>query len=330
MRHTILIISILLLSNIFCPNHASSQIWPFGQRSRQVERATRDLEERRQQAGEANVFNEEQPMGVSHNRERNDHIWSHNTAYNTRLNTGNINLTTPSRFGLSNRYEIRSTVGLSYWIPNIGVKRGLYAGENWIIATNHSIFSTTPGLNYAKNNNHTSIIDTTKSVPSIVGIKNELVISRPFIDNYSCNETSPWMILSAGAGYTHGFSFEDNNLEHIDKHILGSRSEALIAKGGVLAVRLNADIQLNRNLFLSSSIKGFKTINSSDNIGIPVEHKTLLNYFITNNFSIAPGYIISFGDFNNSTPAIFPFIDLSIYFGKKPGVSKDIFKKPSF
>ncbi|TCO10899.1 hypothetical protein [Natronoflexus pectinivorans] len=318
-------IFVILIITALIPAELEAQVWPFRRRS-QAERATRDLERRQRETGQqTNFFNPLQPFGSRRNNDRDDHIWSPETAYLSIPQTGNVSITNPSRLGINSKYELQSLLGASYWVPNLMIKRRIHSGEIYW-ATRHGIYVPTPGLNWAQNKGYHSYVDTTAAIPHIVAIRNELIVSKPFMDDVSCVQGIPWLIITAGLSADYGLSLESNDLSAIDEHIIGSRSAPLTGKGLLIIARLRADARLNDFTFIEG---GFRYFNSTHhNNGF--EHHAALNYFAAKNFSISPGYLLSIGNFGSSKVKIYPSLDLTWYFGQKSRRGGRIFEGSRF
>jgi hypothetical protein len=309
--YKILLLTGFCLASYLMPVSLSAQIWPFKKKG-QAERATRDLDKRQRETGQANAFNPLQPMGSSLNNERNDYIWSSETAYITNLNSGNVSLTTPSRLGFHPNAELQSLLGSATLVPNLMLKRRLHSGK-WLFATRHGIYTPTPGLKWAQKQKYHSIADTTLLIPHIFTVRNELLVSKPFFDPAVCDAKVPYLVISASLAFDYGFPFKENNLVSINEHILGSRSPGLTGNGPLLISRLRVDARITDYLFLEGGVRYF--IGNMPNNGF--EHHASLNYFLFRSFTVSPGYILSVGDFGNSGLQIFPFFDMTYYFGKK-------------
>jgi hypothetical protein len=317
-------IFVFTLSALALPSELEGQIWPFRKQG-QAERATRDLEKRQKEAGQnqGNAFNPLQPMGSSRNFDREDHIWSSETAYTSNLHTGNLSITTPSRLGIHPQLELQSLLGALYWSPNLMIKKRWHTGS-WWWATRHGAYFPSHGLKWAQKKGHHAIADTTVRVPQIVALKNELIVSKPFFSEYSCVTGQPYLIISAGLSLDYGMALSDNDLSPIDEHLLGARSTALNGKGLLVIARIRADARLLSDLNLEGGLKYLSGQNNPHNVW---EHHAAIHYFLARNLSISPGYILSIGNLGNANPALFPFFDITWYFGKKPRRPTGLFGK---
>ena len=317
-------IFVLMLATLAFPCELESQIWPFRKKG-QAERATRNLEKRQKEAGQnhGNAFNPLQPMGSSRNFDREDHIWSSETAYISNLYTGNFSLTTPSRLGIHRHLELQSMLGAMYWSPNLMIKRRWRSG-NWWWASRHGAYFPSHGLKWAQKKGHHSVADTTVHVPQILTLRNELIVSKPFFSDYSCVTGQPYLIISAGLSFDYSTALSNNDLLPIDEHLLGARSTALTGKGLLVIARLRADARILTDMTLEA---GFKYFAGQNNLSNALEHHAAINYFLARNLTVSPGYMLSFANLGTSNLAIYPFFDITLYFGQKPRRTSGVFGK---
>lgn len=303
-----------LIVLLVLPVQVEAQFSIFRKRS-SADRATRDLEKRQRDAGEQNAFNAVQPMGRGSDTRRDDHLWSSETAYTAINRTGNISITTPSRLGIHQKTEIQSMLGAFYFVPNILVKHRWHTGKQLWWATRHGVYFPSNGLTWAQKRGFSSVIDTTISVSQVIAIRNELIVSKPVGNKLSCVPGQPFLIITAGLALDYSSTLSGHNVKPIDEHILGARSTALIGDGLLIIARIRADAQLTEDMIVEG---GFRFLTGENNISDVIEHHAALNYRLTNNITVSPGYIVSFGNLGNSNPQLYPFFDLTWYFGQKP------------
>lgn len=321
MKHISLIIFFGILVQLM-PPWAHGQVWPFKKRG-QAQKASQSLKERQKKEGQGNAFNELQPMGSSLSRERVDYLWSSETAYAATKKTGNVSIITPSRLGLGQGLELSTLLPANYWVPNLMLKKKHY-NKKLLVSTRHGLYSATPGLLWAQKRGYQTIADSIAKVPGIVSLRNELIVSKPFGGDEICDSGRPYLIFTAAASADVGIPFEKNYLNHIDEHILGSRSPALTGKGWLFSGRLRVDAELTNSMFIEAGIKGFF---GNFQGGRSLEQHAGLQSFILPNVSFTLGYVFSVGNFSNSNFKLYPSFDLSWYFGSKPGPSRGLFDR---
>lgn len=300
------------------------QIRIFKKRS-QAERATRDLEKRRKPTAEFNPFNPLQEMGGSNTNQRDDYLWSQETAYISFLHAGNVSVLTPSRWGVGSGLELQTLLGADYWVPNFLIKKGWHA-KNLLWSSRHGLYSPTPGLIWTQKQRHQSIADSLSVIPQIISMKNELIVSRPFYNQLNCNSKIPYLILTAALSLDYGFSLGTNDLVNSTEHIIGSRHPSLTGNGLLVGVRLQADALLLEDLYVRGHLKYFMGEMEFN----AFEHRAYVEYLLNNYFSVSGGYFSSIGRYASSTFMLLPFVDITFYFGSKPKRSKGLFKDRMF
>ncbi|MBN2166663.1 MAG: hypothetical protein JW717_10330 [Marinilabiliaceae bacterium] len=256
---------------------------------------------------------------------RDDMIWkseSGNTIYNR---AGNISIFEPCRYGVSNGLELQSHVLIDYWVPNLFVKKRWYNKNKWFLSTRHGLYSAYSGLNFAKDRNMTDIIDSGVSVPFVLGVKNELLISRAFIKDYSCTPNQPSWILNTGIGFDFGVPFETSELNEIEGHFIANRSASMIDNGYFAYIFAGAIIQVNRSILVNASLKYFYGSFSGNHA---VEQKTMAEFFLSDFISASVGYKVSIAGYQNTSAfGIIPVLDITWYLGKKESREKGLFGK---
>ena len=324
MLKSLFLFALLMLFSL--PLKGQGRLWPFGGGNK-IEKAQRDLEKRQRGAGQGNYFNPLQAEGQRASEARSDFIWPAQSAYLSTKEAGNIGLTTPSRLGLNPKTELQSTLGLLRWVPNLFIKRRIHA-ESWLWASRHGLYSTTPGLEWAKKRGFRGLVDSTAAVPGLLTISNEVLLSKYFIDRAACVTQDPYLVLSAGFRIDYGLVLsKDPALEARALHFWGSRTNALLGKGWQTEITLRADARIRSRLYLSGSLK---YLNGPGHPGAAWEQSTLLQYFFAPRLSVSPGYALSYAAFAKTSLKILPFIDLHFYFGKKARRPSGLFAEPMF
>lgn len=308
------IVGFTLIALLVLPVQVEAQLAIF-RKANSADRATRNLEKRQRDAGEQNAFNAMQPMGRGSDTRRDDHLWSSETAYTALSRTGNISLTTPSRLGIHRKTELQSMLGAFYFAPNLLVKHRWHTGKQLWWSTRHGVYLPSNGLQWAQDKGYNSVIDINSSVSQVVAIRNELIVSKPVGNKLSCVPGQPFLIITAGLALDYSTTLSGHDVKPIDEHILGARSTALIGDGMLVIARIRADAQLTEDMIVEG---GLRFLTGENNISDVIEHHAAFNYRVTSNISVSPGYIVSFGNLNNTNPQLYPFFDLTWYFGQKP------------
>ncbi len=318
----IIIAGLLLIISPDC----EAQIWPFKKRS-QAEKASKDMEERKREAGEGNMFNPLQPFGSPAKDARDDHIWAPSTAATSYPGAGNISLTTPSRYGLKPGLDLLSGLGFSYWVPNLFLKNEISRDKVWVSSL-HGIYTSYPGLNYVRNGSGTFLADSLSGVPLVLSIKNQLIFSRPFYSPLDCNSEKPYLVLSALVGIDYGFSFSEEDIYQENKHFFAPRSRAYFGEGGYLTLALRGDWEMLSGLFLRGEIRTMAG-DYPQNI-VFWEQQSSVELFLTRQLSLSLGYVGGYSAWNSNNFGLLPFFDLTVYFGHKKDRKRGLFGEQMF
>jgi len=291
-----------------------------------VQKSAKESQKRQRETGDYNPFAQEITSG-SNVLGRDDFIWTSETAYSSQKKTGNISLTTPTRYGLGQNFELSTILSLNYFAPNLILKKS-YPLKKIIVAHRHSLYSPTLGLNWAQKNNHEKIVAADVKIPIIMSLRNELIVSYPFRDKSSCYTNQPFLILTGGLMFDAGIPLEKNILININEHFWGSRSPSLTGNGVVFSPRLRIDARLGSSMLIGGDIKFF--FGKFYNNNFAFEQHTGLQTFLTKKFSFSIGYNFSYGHFGNKNFMLIPNADFTFYFGKKAEREKGLFKNKIF
>ncbi len=285
----------------------------------------REIRKRQEDANKKsnyNKFNELVPMGSSASIARNDFIWSYETANTVPLDGGDISLISPSRFSFRRGAEIGTSIGSAALIPMIYYKRR-WREDKLYIATRHQMYSFLPGLEIMHNNNHFQFIPENSAIPQVIAIKNEFIVSKPFLKDLKCGSVKqPYIILTAGLSYDYGIKISGTDVKLIDYKFVRSRSGVILGDGGFFSARLQGDFYLNQNLFLTVAARGLFAGNT---FGNTIEQNSLVRYKISPKFAVSGGYWMNFGKGDGTM--ILPVIDLTYYFGTREIREKGLFGK---
>lgn len=325
MRGIIHIIGFLVIVFVCHGNLSAQSGKPFKGKKhtsrREIEKKKREAAEKEQ---EAKPFAPVVKQGLSSGEDRDDLLWKAETANTCYKGSGNISLTEPSRYGIRNDLEIQSYLIPSLWIPNVFLKKR-WMDKKWIVSSRHGIYSATPANHFAQSHQYNDLIDSTVSIPFTLSFKNELLLSYPFIDKYSCAKNKPLWILTLGAGIDFGVSFADNHLKEIPKHFMANRSPALNAYGYYTYIFARGDVQFNRIFALNAGLKLFQGEFSGN---LSLEQKTMAETFITPRISFSAGYMLSIANYDYvNTVGFCPLADITWYFGYKQSREKGLWGK---
>ncbi len=302
-------------------------LFPFSLESQRKNKGTskREIRKRQETANKKsnyNKFNELVPMGSAASIARNDYIWSYETANTVPLDGGNISLISPTRLCFRKGQEIGTSIGSAAFIPMLYYKRKWKEGKIYI-ATRHQLYSFLPGLQFMRNNNHFQFIPEDSSIPEVIAVKNELIVSKPFLKDLKCGSVKqPYIIITAGIAYDYGIKLSGTDVNLIDYKFVRSRNGVILGDGGFLSARLQGDFYLNQNLYLTVAARGLFTNETYKN---SFEQNSLIRYKISPKLSIDAGYWMNFGKGDGTM--ILPVFDITYYFGSREIREKGLFGK---
>lgn len=285
----------------------------------------REIRKRQEEANKKstyNRFNELQPMGKKASLLRTDYIWSYETANTVPEHGGDINLIIPSRFSTKQSVEFGTSIASIPFIPTIYIKKRWTKGKIYI-ATRHQVYSYSPLLYFAQEQEYSSLFPTDAVVPNSYGLKNELIVSKPFLKDLKCGSTKqPFIIATAAIGIDYGFSTKSTDVDVIPRKFFKQRSGPILGEGGFLSARLQGDFYLLQDLYLTVALRG---LFSTPPYGHSIEQNSMIKYIISPKFSISLGYWATFG--KGEELPIVPLFDLSYHFGHKQEREKGLFGK---
>ena len=285
----------------------------------------REIRKRQEEANKKsnyNKFNELIPMGSSVSIARNDYLWSYETANTVPVRGGDVNLIQPSRFCFRKGNEFGTSIASAAIVPMIYYKKRWH-DKNIYIATRHQFYSFLPGLNKMHNKGHYQFIPENSSVPEVIALKNELIVSKPFLKDLKCGSVKqPYIILTAAIGYDYGFSISDTDVSMIDYKFMRSRSGVVLGGSGFFSARLQGDLYLTQDLFLTLAVRG---LFPNSKFGKSFEQNSLIKYKISPKFSVSAGYWMNFGKGDGTF--IVPVLDISYHFGNREIREKGLFGK---
>jgi len=285
----------------------------------------KEIRKRQQEAfdkDDTNAFNPKQPMGARENDSRDDLLWHNETANTIYHRAANISVVNPSRYGLKPGLELSSVLFLNYWMPNLYLKKR-WRNDDWYVASKHGFYSATPGLNWFNDRNYSSIVDNAEEIPFILSMKNELMVSRLIMSDTRCGRDKPYIILTGGIGLDFGVPFGDSDLKEMKGHLLANRSPAVIGSGYTAYLKARADWQMTPIVMLGG---GFKYFYGDFSGNSALEHNVELQALVMPRLSFSLGYVISVANYTDTNGlAILPFLDMTIYLGRRQSRQKGLF-----
>ena len=255
----------------------------------------REIRKRQEEANEKsqyNKFNELQPMGQKSSQARTDFVWSYETANTTPLNAGDVSLVGPSRFCFKRELELGGAIGTLPIAPSFYIKKKWAEGKIYI-ATRHQVYSYSPMLYWAQQLEYSSVFPLNETVPITIGLKNELILSKPFLKDLNCGSIKqPYIILTGAVGLDYGFSAEKTEVDLMQRKLLRQRSGVILGEGGFITARLQGDFYLLEDLYATVAFRG---LFSGSDEGNSVEQNSMLRFKLTPSFSLSGGYWLTLG-----------------------------------
>lgn len=306
---------LLFVVLVFC-QYTIAQRRNKGTSKREIRKRQEDANKKSQY----NKFNEIQPMGHKSSQMRTDFIWSYETANTVPRYAGDISLLTPSRFSRKSGLEFGASLGGIAVVPAIYLKKRWTEGKLYL-ATRHQVYSYSPMLYWSKEMEYTSVFPLQQSLPVTVAVKNEIILSKPFLKDLKCGSVKQaYIIITAALAFDYGFAVEKSDVTLMQRKLLKQRSNVILGGGGFWSARLQGDFYLRNNLYATVAVRG---LFADAPVGKSVEQNSSLRFKLTPRFSIAAGYWLSLGK-GTETP-ILPLLDLTYHFGNKQGRDKGLF-----
>lgn len=247
-----------------------------------------------------------------------------NTAHVVIRRSGDIALTSFSRYGLYPGWELNAQLLAEPFTPNIFIKKQWYKKGFWMAATRHGLMYQTPALNFAQKNFDSYLPDSI-DVGHYLTMKNEILISRLFFDDCNCEDNDPYLILTANVGLETRLLDGGSELDSMDMRVLNHRAGAIKA-GSMLSVGLqaNGSLPLGLHFMISGSYYSSKDGNAIESAGrlrmYPLQNVSLgfgVNYVRQNLENFSDSYLL-------------PAADIIISFGKIQGPRSGISRNKTY
>lgn len=317
-----LVFSIVLLLIPLC---ASSQLF------KRLNKGTskRDIRKRQEEAdkkSDYNKFNKLQAMGKKSTQKRNDFLWSAETANVVPYKGGDIAIVGTTRYSFTKGIEAGGSLGAMYFAPNLYLKKRWQTGK-YYVASKHQLYTYTPLLYFA-GNREWNLLNDYSDIPNVLAMKNELIISRPFLKQLSCGGAKqPFLVITLGVGVDYGYKFNRTNVDSllIDNAFLESRGGVVLGDNGFGTIRLQADYLINTKLYATLAFRG---IISDHNFSNAIEHNANIQYHFSPKFSISGGFLAHYSSREGFD--IIPLMDLKYHFGLREGRDEGLFDKKGY
>ena len=232
--------------------------------------------------------------------------WSYNTAYTMPAGKWESGIFQPFRYGINQKTEVFTNVLMLPLIPAAGVKFALGTKHDFIIASEHSLSSPTPFLNFISRKGIGGLISPEYSYSFILSVSNALFVSK---------KISPAMLASASAGFVFALrGSKPDPQSTIDLPLFYSRM-AHYYQGS--SVRLGAALKgsLCSKCLYEESIKTFIITRSENNFFF--ENAGTLMWAVGHSLRIRGGYVLAYGKYPYGSPKWQMWPTLDLVFGSR-------------
>lgn len=268
---------------------------------------------------DANWGNEEKML------QRDDQIWSEESANTVYTKAGNICLTSETRIGLSDQWEISSNLGADIFAPNFFLKKLFKISnkqEYWAFKV--GLITGAPGYHIAQNHKYGKIISPDDDVPFVIDTNGELIYSYAFRHDPNCAKDNVWLVLTNSIAGHIGMNVNGKHVSQAGYHILANRAETLRDWSTYLRAKVWVDWMINSWIVLRGGMKyyfgNFKNHHA-------LETQVQGEFFLFRSLGIKLGGLLSYAHYTTVDKkfALFPSADLTYYFGKKTDRDNKLF-----
>lgn len=232
--------------------------------------------------------------------------WSYNTAYLVPAGKWESGIFQPFRYGINQKLELYTNVLMLPFIPEAGAKLSWGTKNDFIIASEHSLSTPTPFLNFISRKGIGGLISPEYDFSFILSVSNSIIVSR---------KIAPSVMVSANAGYV--FALRGNKPDQqstIDLPVFYPRM-AHYYEG--TSIRLGTAVKgsLGSKWFYEEGAKVFIITRKENNFFF--ENTGTLMWSVGKSLRIRGGYILAFGKYPYVTPKWQMWPTLDLVFGSK-------------
>ena len=273
-------------------------------------------------------FNIVQTAGSHLKDMRDDLMWSPQSAGLVYHRACNVALTSPTRYGLADRWELATTLAADYWLPNLAVKHQIWHDHDqlWYFSGRLGANCSTPGLRWAQNRDYDpDIVDSADVVGNVLGLYHELIVSRAFRGDGICTTFEPWLILTLSFQIAAGIDLGGTDIAEMQGHFVTNRGEVLAARGGYARLMLWADYKWTNRFIVHGGLCYYAgTFSGGHALEVPANIEMML----TRRISLSTGMLLSAADYDDLPHpcAVAPWLDLRFYLGYKKQKEHHLFQ----
>ncbi len=232
----------------------------------------------------------------------------------------NLSLLAPVRYGLTNKIELQSFLGLwAYRVPNIYLKKNWFEGL-LIISSKHGIVYPTQGLKIFRDDDRDHTLNRDAKIPQIVMFQNEAIAS--YVLNPTCNAEEPLWIASARLGLDISItSKREDSFNRMTFFSFYNRTASFYGDK-VLYAGLQLDGGLFRKLYFNVGVDAY-SIDFGYN-GIETQGNLIFHYNQQLSFAAGIKYIMTRNPIEKENNFA-PMLDICYRFGKQGKWQKGLF-----
>ena len=232
--------------------------------------------------------------------------WSYNTAYLMAAGKWETGIFQPFRYGINQKLEVYTNVLMLPFIPEAGAKLSWGTRNNFVIASQHSLSTPSPFLNFISRKGIGGLISPQYDFAFILSVNNSVIISR---------RIAPKVMASAKAGFN--FALRGNKPDRqstIDLPVFYPRM-AHYYDG--TSIRLGGAVKgsLGTKWFYEESVQAFIITRKENNFFF--ENTGTIMWAFGKSLRIRGGYILAYGKYPYVTPKWQMWPTLDVVFGSK-------------
>lgn len=255
--------------------------------------------------------------GTRQSTRRKDVLASSESAYVASKGSGNVSLTSDSRYTFAQKWEWSTRLASDFLIPTLTTKYMWFTdGSRIYAASKVSVATSRPGLNFARNQGKTKAMpDSIADIPTIIELGNEVLISFVSRGDPNCTNGEEYFILTFSLEGRMGINFNDD-LPQTGYHFLANRWSSLGSDGRYMRFKVWVDAVCNHWLAVHGGMSFF-----SGTFRQPFAYELTADgeIFLTRNLTVKAGFTMSAAGYDSTASkfGILPFADVTYYFGKR-------------
>lgn len=232
--------------------------------------------------------------------------WSYNSAYLMPAGKWESGIFQPFRYGINQKLEVYTNVLMLPFIPEAGAKIAWGNKSDFDIASEHSLSTPTPFLNFISRKGTGGLISPEYDFSFILSVSNSIIVSRKITQS---------ALLSANAGFVFALRGKQPDQQStIDFPVFYPRM-AHYYKG--TSIRLGTAVKgsIGTRWFYEEGVKVFIITRKQNNFFF--ENTGTIMWALGKSLRIRGGYILAYGKYPYVTPKWQMWPTLDLVFGSK-------------